>query len=207
MGSTSLNNFQEEFSDWNPAERQEFCEKLVKVFARHTVGYEGYAINLQELVEVWPEMGSDPMDAAYWLLLRFIMLQIGEGMSADLPTEKITLFHDRCNYDGVLFSAFNSLIKDPTFEYRNCFTTIAPMGWEDCIPLQPADLIAYENFKGGYRQLPGVQKPKERRKILSALIPLDSFVPHLKLVNRSNIASLKEIYESKKAKAQGTLGS
>ena len=203
--SNDLNNFQKEFFDWDGPERQAFCEKLVRVFARHLIGYEGYLISLQELAEEWPDVAADPMEAAYWLLLRFIMLGIGEGMSAELPNEKITLFHDRCNYDGVLLNAFNTLIKDPTFQYKSCFTTIAPMGWEDCIPLQPADLIAYENFKEGYRRLPDVQKPKQRRKIFEELLSLDSFVPRLKLINRSNIVALKEIYD--KAKARDTLGS
>jgi hypothetical protein len=198
--SNDLNNFRGDFSDWNPTERQDFCEKLLRVFSRHKMGYEGFAVNLQEIVEVWPDMRDDPLEAAYWLLLRFIMLGIGKGISEELPNEKITLFHDRCNYDGILLQAFNSLMNDPTFEYKNSFTTIAPMGWEDCIPLQPADLVAYENFKEAYRQLPGVEKPKQRRQIFSELIAFDSFVPHLKLMDRSNIAELKEIYDAAKAR-------
>ena len=125
----------------------------MRVFSRHEWGYEGYLLNLQEMVEEIPETKFDPVGVAYDVLLKFLMSEIGKGIM-ELPQGKITLFHERCAYDGVLLDSFNTLINDPTFISRKCFTTIAPMGWEDCVPLQPADLIAYENFKEGFRQLP-----------------------------------------------------
>jgi len=195
--SVDINNFREEFTDWDGPERKEFCEKLVKVFARHEIGYDGYLINLQTMAEVWPEAKEDLMGSAYHILLRFLMLDIGEGINLDLPDEKIVLFHDRCNYDGVLLDAFNRSVKDPTFRYAKYFTTIAPMGWEDCIPLQPADLVAYENFKEGYRHLDEAQRP--RRKIFSELLSLDSFAPHLRFINRENIIKLKGIFDAAKS--------
>jgi hypothetical protein len=168
--SVDLNNFRGDFSDWNGVERQEFCEQLMRVISRHILGYEGILINLQELIEEWPEATFAPKDFAYSVLLKFLMSGIGKDMKRHFPNEKMTLLHDRCEYDGVLLSAFNELMGDPTFRYTRYFTTIAPMGWEDCVPLQPADLMAYENFKEGYRRLPG--KRRKRRKILDALISL-----------------------------------
>jgi hypothetical protein len=32
-------------------------------------------------------------------------------------------------------------------KYRQLFTTIAPMRWQDCVRLQPADMIAFDTFK------------------------------------------------------------
>jgi hypothetical protein len=45
------------------------------------------------------------------------------------------------------------------------------MGWETCVPLQPADLIAYENFKIVEREAAGVK----RRKSMELILNLDSF--------------------------------
>jgi hypothetical protein len=45
------------------------------------------------------------------------------------------------------------------------------MGWEDCIPLQPADLLAYENLKDAELKSRG----KKRRKTLELLLDLNSF--------------------------------
>jgi hypothetical protein len=192
--SRDINNFHGDFADWTGSERKEFCEKLIKVFSHHDWGYEGYAVNLKEVVEKWPEYESDPFVWAYEVLLKFIMHEIGKGVVTEVPDYTVTLFHERCAYDGVLLEAFNQLINDPGFAYKHVFTTIAPIGWERCIPLQPADLVAYENFKEVHRAEAVKEGDKERprRLIFSELISLDSFVPHLKQLTRENIADMRK---------------
>jgi len=197
--SADINSFQGDFTDWNGPERQAFCEKLLRVLSRHIGRYDGYLINLQELIEEWPETKSDPKAYAYSFLLKFLMIRIGKGINQGLPGTKITLFHDRCAYDEILLAAFNEMMNDPTFAYKQCFTTIAPMGWEDCIALQPADLIAYENFKEGHRLLPS-EKTRDRRKILDALLSIDSFSQRLALLSRGNIRELKGLSDAAKKK-------
>lgn len=197
--SVDINNFKEDFEGWNPSERKEFCEKLVKVFSRHNCGYEGYLINLQELAREWPEAGPDYKAFAYGLLLKLLMSEIGRHMDHSLGGHKMIIFHERCPYDCVLLESFNEIMNDPTFPYRNCFTTIAPMGWEDCVPLQPADLLAYENFKEGFRRLPD-ETHRPRRAIFSEIISLDSFVAHLKHIDLSQIIRLKQLYNKREPK-------
>ncbi len=79
---------------------------------------------------------------------------------------QIALVHDRCNYDGVLLKAFNDHMNDPTFSGREYFSTIASQSWENCIPLQAADLLAYETFKEAQRSLTS----RPRRRTLSLLL-------------------------------------
>ena len=200
--SVSINNFVDDFEDWNGDERTEFCKSLLKIFERHDWGYEGYLINLQELVDEWPETADDPLESAYDICVRFIMLEIGRQMKVELPEESITLFFERCNYNKAIRDAFDSMIEDPTFAYKNCFTTIAPQGWEKCIPLQPADLVAYENFKEGYRELPPRpgERQRDQRLIFTHLISIESFVPHLKKMTRENIRELRDIVNRAKLK-------
>lgn len=191
--SVDINNFRQDFADWTGAERNAFCEKLVKVFARHLSGCEGYLINLQELVEEWPETAADPVAFAYEILLKFLLCEIGDGITKEIPGTKIRLFHERCPYDAVLLDSFNQILNDPTFTYKSCFTTLAPMGWEDCIPLQLADLLAYENFKEGYRTTPSA-KPRERRLIIKEIISLESFAARAKIIDRVNIKRMKQLF-------------
>ena len=192
--SRDINNFRGDFADWDGQERRDFCERLMRVFHRHEWGYEGYLLNLRDMIELIPETDCDPIGVAYDVLLKFLMSEIG-AIIEQLPKGKITLFHERCDYDGVLLDSFNSLIEDETFVSRHCFTTIAPMGWENCIPLQPADLIAYENFKEGFRQLPSPQQ-RERRKILVEMLSMETFVPHAKMFTRENIVDMKVIFDA-----------
>src|SRR5258708_1478897 len=95
-------------------------------------------------------------------------------------------------------------MTDPTFAYQHCFTTIALMGWEGCVPLPPADLAAYAKFKEGYRTLPG-EKPRATRVIFRELISLDSFVLHVEQINRANILKLKSIFDAAKERQHGRM--
>jgi hypothetical protein len=52
-----------------------------------------------------------------------------------------------------MLEGFNQVVADKGFEHAQCFTSFASMGWENCIPLQPADLIACENFKEKCKRL------------------------------------------------------
>jgi hypothetical protein len=155
------------------------------------------------MAEELPETKGDPIGVAYDVLLKFLMAEIGSGI-VEIPNGKITLFHERCSYDGTLLASFNELIDDPTFSSRKYFTTIAPMGWEDCVPLQPADLVAYENFKEGFRQLPN-PKPRQRRKILEKLLSMDTFAPRAKMLTRGNITEMKAIFDAAVRKQHGGL--
>ena len=84
----------------------------------------------------------------------------------------LIFFHniDKFGFRGLIFclladlDGFNQQLADPAFEHRNSFTTFAPAGWENCIPLQPTDLVAYENFKDALRKI----NPRERRISLRA---------------------------------------
>ena len=87
-------------------------------------------------------------------------------LGSDIGKSRITLFHDRTDYDGTILEAFNKIVKDPNFPYRNNFTTIAPLAARDCIALQPADLVAYEVLKRAIGK---------RRKSFDALLNLESF--------------------------------
>jgi hypothetical protein len=117
---------------------------------------ERYRVSGAENTESWfvviARAPDDQLSAHY---LEYAWVRVWPSLHAQLPHSKITLFHERCPYDGAFLQSFNRMMDDPTFAYRQYFNTIVPMGWEDCIPLQPADLMAYENFKEGLRQLPG----------------------------------------------------
>lgn len=60
--------------------------------------------------------------------------------------------------------------EDSTFKYRNRFASLTSEAWEDCLSLQPADLIAYENFKESMR----AHTHRDRRGSLAAIVELDA---------------------------------
>lgn len=171
--AADCSSYVEEFIGWNENERRPFIAELLKVFERpaNAINSIGYSIRLKNLVEDLPETAPDPRGFAYALLLRVVMEELGKSMDeanhGDISPIKLPLIHERCVYDAVLLRSFNDLIGDPSFKYSTLFPSLIPMGWEDCPFLQPADFMAYENFKEDERHITGRQRRYPLLKLLS----------------------------------------
>ena len=172
--AADCSNLKGEFKGWAVSEQIEFSLKLFDVFRKHPVHIHAYDIPLQLLVQEIPETASNPTGFAYVILLTMVMDQICKKTLSLYPQDKITLHHDRCKYDGALADAFRQVVDDPNFQCRDRFIAITPDSWEHCVMLQPADMIAYENFKEGMQHHYPNPKVKGRRKSLKALLDLDS---------------------------------
>lgn len=207
--AVDLNNFREEYSDWNPDERKEFSKDLLHVFQKPSNRVNGYAysIELDALAEIIPRTKSDPKGFAYSLLLKLLMIDIGrkftESNEGDLSEIRVALIHDRCGYNGVLQEAFDSYRRDETAAFGGIFSTLAPMGWEDCVPLQPADFIAYENYKEVLRRVSDNEKDRKRdRRIpLKELLNSDSFGGFCKSLGEGAIAELNRLMDESVSRA------
>jgi hypothetical protein len=177
-----------EFKGWTHEERDAFVRGLFGIFKRIPVHVSAFDVDLDELCEVFPEWAGDRLETAYQVLTRLLMFTIGEDFykmsrGKAIEQDKITLFHDRTangTYDPTILEAFNwqmfgsEASGGGAFEYRSFFTTIAPLGWQDCIALQPADLVAFEVFKEAQAIMAG----RDRRKSFDALMSLDTFGIH-----------------------------
>ncbi len=196
-----INNFRGEYKDWSSDERLEFCAKLTEVFKRNPVHIHSWDMPLQILVEEIPETKSNPIGFAYCVLLGEVMKQIGD-LTLSLPayrSELITLHHEHCEYDGSLLEWFNLLLDDEKFAFRKQFVSITPERWEFCTPLQPADLVAYENFKEGMRYHVKDSKEAKRGRMrlsLEALINLESIGARASGYTRELILGLKQKLDS-----------
>src|SRR5258708_4091804 len=136
--ATDCSARKKEFRDWSTEEQIEFTKAILEICRRHPLFVVSYSINLKELVEEIPETKPNPQGIAYVLLLYQLMIEIGNLIFTQprYSKDRIALVHERCAYDSALLEAFNQMKDDETFQYRERFTTIAPMGWEDCVPLQ-----------------------------------------------------------------------
>jgi len=124
----------------------------------------------------------------YGMTTKFLIERIADRFCTKYPNPRIALVHDRNAYDAVMLDAFNQQMADPAFQHKECFTTFAPAGWEHCIPLQPADLVAYENFKDAMRKI----NPRDRRVSLKMLIDLDAFSGRAQSMDAAAIVKLRE---------------
>ena len=147
---------------------------------------------LQLLVQEFPETKPNPIGFAYITLLTHMMEQIGDTTLSIYKQDVISLHHDRCDYDAALQEQFAGLVaEDSTFKYRNRFTSLTPESWQDCLLLQPADLIAYENFKESMR----AHTNRDRRGSLAAIVDLDAVSGRSRGFTQQGIREMKSIVD------------
>jgi len=188
-----------EFEGWLPQEVAELFAKLLGVFRKHITNTVAYTLNLADFVAEFPNSADDPKKPCYGLLLKYLMIEIGNNILARENWQLVSIIHDRAKgYNQVLLDSFHSMVNDETFRYRERFSSITPMSWEHCIPLQPADILAYENFKEVERHY----QNRDRRKSLTAILDLEStFGGKCVEIPRQGIREVKEMLDAaKKAK-------
>ena len=208
--AVDLNNFAEDFDGWNGAERNAFTNEFVKrVFNRHAIYGSAYTVSLKDIAEVWPQYSGKEINPAYYALMKLNMINLANVVEQLFsPEAKISLHYERCPYGGVMLEAFNSVLDDPACEWKDKFTTLAPMGWENCTPLQPADLVAYEVMKECHRQKPEViaAKKRDRRKSLNAILDSPNFLGDAYNVTLENLQRIKSNITNRAAAAIESAG-
>ena len=177
----------DEFSDWSNDEQRDITNQILAIFGKYPMHIHGYVVRLRDLQDVMPEVAPDPIGFANVVLMQYLMLEIGNFTFKEHPESRIGIIYERGSYDAVLQSAFNHLLADESFKYRNHFVSLTPMSWRDCTALQPADLFAYENFKDVERQQAG----QGRRYTLCKLLELETVGGNLRFFNQDSLKSLK----------------
>jgi hypothetical protein len=191
-----------EFEGWSVDEQIAFSKKLISIIKYNMTTVMAYSMPLEDFVAVYPERSDNPEKELYGLLLTFMMTQLihdidKQSNGRNLRPYKIAFIHDRSSRDGDMLSAFNHMKDDASFQGRDHFTTIAPMGWEDCIPLQAADLLAYETFKDAANRISPTPRP--RRKSLDSLFEANTqFGGHSLSFSRKSLEMLRSIQEENK---------
>ncbi len=185
----------EDFDNWTENEQQEFLAELRGIIDR-TDGVHTQSLSLRpkELADVFEIKGDKRIKrACYEVLLQYLMLDLGMTIESRNPGYercRVALFHDHTKfYDAWLNSAFFAMKDDPNFRQKQYFSTIAPMIWQDCIPLQCADMIAFETRKQVILHAQGSPRNGEMKKLLD----LPSFGGHGMYFRRDNLEELKTI--------------
>jgi hypothetical protein len=80
--------------------------------------------------------------------------------------DRIVFVHDSEQFNGVLIDTLKELKTDPAIKCRDRLVGIELKSWQEETLLQPADLIAYENFKVAERKHAGVEMRLTMKKIL-----------------------------------------
>jgi hypothetical protein len=187
-----------EFKGWTHDERDAFVRGLFQVFKVPTMTIV-FDAQLNDLCEVFPEWAADRLDAGYGVLTTFLLYVIGRDFrdfsKGFGKTPRIRLFHDRTGGDGkhdpTILRSFTAQMNKPDFPHRDYFSTIEPLGWQECIALQPADLLAFECFKEAEARLAG----RDSRRSFKALLNTYPFGIHSKTFQKSALIEYRKKIE------------
>lgn len=197
--ASDCNGRRNEFEGWTHDERDDFVKDLFQVFKHVAVHNVCFDMKLDDLCEVFPEFSGDRLRGAYMVSTRAMIELLGDDFYklAQIRREnsvRITLFHDRTGngkYDPTILRAFNQVVLSQWFKFKDYFTTIAPMGWEDCVALQPADLVAFETMKEAEARA----EPRLSRKSFLALVDMKDFGIHSMTFSKSRMRDMRKNME------------
>lgn len=147
--ATDCNGGYKEYKNWTKPERDLHTKKLLKIITRKKKEMLAICFGLdRKALREHLADGGDDLPTAYNLAVRKVMMKIYRAVHRQ-EGDRVTIIHsDAPGYNGVIREAFDTMMNDPAYvHYRKVFTTITPLAWQDCIQLQPADLIAFEGFK------------------------------------------------------------
>jgi hypothetical protein len=150
-----------------------------------------FSMPLKDFSEVYE--CAQPALYMHGFLLKCIMHQLiydihKAAQGRPLRPFNIALVHERCDSDADIVKAFNQVTADESFDGRDHFATIVARGWEECIALQAADMLAYENFRDTKCVLAG----KTRRLSLCSLLQGKRFGGHSIRFNRNALEEMKD---------------
>lgn len=186
-----------DFEGWSLRERDEFLDDLREILGKNPgIHVVSFSLRTAELAEVFNfKTPKRIKTASYQLLVQYLMLQMGADASGKEGYDqlRVPFIHDRTkHYDDAIRRAFFELKDDTSFKHGRLFTTCVPMSWEDCIPLQPADMVAYECRKQAKRHGPeGGFLGGEIKKLMD----LPSFGGSAFYFRKDNLKQLKTLME------------
>jgi len=149
-----LNGKTHEYSGWDDTKKIEYSKKLLDVI--HGQGNRMYAVACgifaDEHRRIIGEDGRRKMGSPYLVCFNSCITRVARMMdepgSGNIqPEDKFSVLID--TDDGYLDAIRNfvEIKENKRFPHSSRLATCAPLGMEECVAMQPADLIAYEVFK------------------------------------------------------------
>jgi len=140
---------QKEFKAWNPERQREFLKKAHAVIRRNTYIALGTGVIKADYEEIMPQWVKDRFAGAYGWCVNECLVSVGRWCE-QLRTpynERIDWVFERGTVgSGQVKTMLKNLLEDPTWGSRLRLGEWSFAG-KDTVPLQAADVIAYEVFK------------------------------------------------------------
>jgi hypothetical protein len=195
--ATDCANLKREFSEkngWSVSRQIKLTKRICEILGSHlTIGIV-IGGGLTDVRKYLAPGGDTPADFLYSTSFKMCLLEIAGLMYHYVIDARVKVFFERGVFDHLATEAFEMVRKDSNPVYRS-IVSAEPKGWDECIPLQAADFMAYQ----GFQRVDGSLKDKDRiRKSLQALIRTDNPLI-VSCFEDENFADLIRMMENKQA--------
>ena len=142
-----LNCYDGEFESWKGTNKsKEFVVPLLNIIKhRQLVGFS-FAMFIDDYKKCTSQAAKDKLGTPYLCCFKHCIAMAAQTM--DMPPEdKFAVIIDRNPEEKEAVKLFYRIKDDSTVPYRHRLASCEPGSWEEYVPLQPADMIAYDTFK------------------------------------------------------------
>jgi hypothetical protein len=193
--ATYCANLKGDFSQnrgWDIPRQIRFSKRLCEIIGSHGPCAIVHGGNMEDVQKYLPPDLNLAKEYLYYISIYLHLVQVGSVMDQHFPAAKVTVYYDRSKQFGrIAEAAFNAFMKDESAKsVSKYFITIASAGWEDCVPLQPADLMVYEGMKRVDGSLRG---QNQIRKSLLALLNNNRMPVFIEYFTKQNVNDLIRI--------------
>ena len=134
-----------EFKGWDVSEKNAFVAELISIVNRHHIHIVGFTVYLEELAEFDPQIEKEYVEkTAYGALATLLFPEIVEQASQISRQPSIKIMYEHGEVAQHMQYAYDSMKSNKPF--GELFDSIEKDNWK-VIPLQVADLIAFETMK------------------------------------------------------------
>lgn len=134
-----------EFKGWDVSEKNAFVAELISIVNRHHIHIVGFTVYLEDLAEFYPQIEKENVEkVAYGVLATLLFSEIVEQASQISRQPAIKIVYEHGEVAQNMGYAYNSMKSQKSF--GELFDSIEKNNWK-VIPLQIADLIAFETMK------------------------------------------------------------
>jgi len=143
-----LNCYAEEFESWKGTTKsKDFVVPLLNIIKhRKLVGFS-FAMLLDDYKKYTSPVAKAKLGTPYLCCFKHCIAMAAQLTSPMPQEDKFAVVIDRNPEENDAVRLFYQIKDDSTVPYRHRLATCVPGGWEDFIPLQAADMIAYDTFK------------------------------------------------------------
>jgi len=165
--ASDCENLQREFKHWSIDEKRIFLAELLSIINRHHIHVLGATLHKTDLLEVYPEVKEERADRESYAALAWLLLpEIVRAAQRLDRAPAIKLMYEHGNVSQHMMNTYDRW-RVANFRHAEMFDSIEKGTWK-VLPLQVADLIAFETMKDRDNQKSPIKR--ERRFPLNQLL-------------------------------------